>query len=160
MKKIIVIFTAFILSFSCFAQSQNEQNSEITFSTDESKSEIEIPKILVHRNSFWNKGYEFSDGSKVSASDLNRLLKADADRIFVRKSKIWNGIAYAAAGGVIASYAVNTYANMNEFDDMAYNSLLSLCACMATGLIARVSADHYIELAVDSYNLKVLGLED
>lgn len=162
MKKIIAALSLFLLAFSAFTQEQKsdgkESEKEITFSIDENKTEIEIPRILVHRNSFWNMGYEFSDGGEISNSDLNKLLKSEADRIFVRKAKIWNGIAYLSVAGALASYGVNVYANIKEFDDMSSVSFTTLAACLVTGLISRITSDYYQNLAVDSYNLKILGL--
>ncbi len=139
-------------------QTENLSTSEITFSL-ENKSEIKIPKIIIHRDGFWDGGsYKFLDGEKISEKDLDKLLKAEADLIFVKKAKIFNGIAIASGVGMLASFITSIYASCNDLDYIAENALIPLSLCGITGIIARVASDNYKERAIDSYNLNVLDL--
>ncbi len=139
-------------------QTGNLNTNEITFSL-ENKSENQIPKIIIHRDGFWDGGsYKFLDGEKISENELNKLLKAEADQIFVKKSKIFNGIAVASGVGILASFLTSIYASCNDLDYLAEDALIPLSICCFTGIIARIAADNYEERAIDSYNLNILGL--
>lgn len=139
-------------------QTEKLSTSEITFSL-ENKSENKVPKIIIHRDGFWDGGsYKFLDGEKISEKELDKLLKAEADQIFVKKSKIFNGIAIASGVGILASFLTSIYASYNDLDYLAEDALIPLSIFCSTGIIARIAADNYEARAIDSYNLNVLGL--
>lgn len=92
MKKLILSLLFLMSFFALKAQEIKESEatqSEITFSL-ENKSENAVPKIIINRESIfdcWDGAYKLSDGTKLSNKEFNALLKADANKIFVKKQK-------------------------------------------------------------------------
>lgn len=169
MKKLILSLL-FLMSFFALnaqeikesetTQTENPNASEITFSLDK-KSENEVPKIIVNKPyiwGHWNDCYKLSDNTELSNKQLDALLKANADQIFVKKAKIYKGLSYASIAGILASFAVNLYADAKGWENMEDNSKYAGALCLLTAISFGSLSNVSRQIAVDSYNLNVLGM--
>lgn len=166
MKKLILSFLFLISFFALNAQetkesettkTENLNTSEITFSLNE-KSETEIPKLIINRESIfdcWDGSYKLSDGTKLSNKEFNALLKADANQIFVKKTKIYEGLFYLFDVGMLASVIVNSYAYSKGWEDMTFYSATAAGVCFVSSLWTAVLSNRNQQLAIDSYNTNI-----
>ncbi|MDY2844441.1 MAG: hypothetical protein SOT81_10750 [Treponema sp.] len=99
-----------------------------------------------------------SDNTELSNKELDALLKANADQIFVKKAKIYKGLSYASIAGILASLAVNLYADAKGWEDMEDNSTYVGALCLLTAISFQGLSNVSRQIAVDSYNLNILGL--
>ncbi len=172
MKKLILSFLFLISFFTLNAQElqENEKTetsqtasttpNEITFSLNE-KSENEVPKIIVNKPyiwGHWNDCYKLSDNTELSNKELDALLKANADQIFVKKAKIYKGLSYASIAGILASLAVNLYAEEKGREALEENSAYAGMLCFLTAISFESLSNVSRQIAIDSYNLNVLGI--
>ncbi len=169
MKKLILSFLFLMSFFAVNAQEVKESEttrtetsvpSEVTFSLNE-KSETEIPKLIINRESIfdcWDGAYKLSDGTKLSNKEFNALLKAEANQIFVKKTKIYEGLFYLFDVGMLASVIVNSYAYSKGWDNMTFYSATAAGVCFVSSLWTAVLSNRNQQLAIDSYNLNILGL--
>ena len=167
MKKLILSLLFLTSFFALNAQetkesktTQTTSTNEITFSL-ENKSENEVPKIIVNKPyiwGHWDDCYKLSDNTELSNKELDALLKANADQIFVKKAKIYKGLSYVSAVGILASLAVNLYADEKGWENMKENSAYAGMLCFLTAISFGGLSNVSRQIAVDSYNLNVLGL--
>lgn len=170
MKKFILSFL-FLASFFVLNAQELQENEKtpqaihtntngLTFSLNE-KAETEVPRLIVGRETIFDclgGLYKLSDNTKISYSELNVLLKANADKIFIKKVNIYSGIFCLFTAGMTASYLVNSYAYSKDWEDMTFNSAVSFGACLIGALWTSFLTTRNQQLAIDSYNLNVLGL--
>lgn len=169
MKKLILSFLFLISFFALSAQEvknsettqiENSNANETTFSL-ENESKDAVPKIIVNKPyiwGHWDDCYKLSDNTELSNKELDALLKANADQIFVKKAKIYKGLSYASIAGILASLAVNLYADAKGWEDMEDNSTYVGALCLLTAISFQGLSNVSRQIAVDSYNLNILGL--
>lgn len=165
MKKLFVFF--FFVSVSLLAAQEKLKNSE-TFEIEFFESsrpviaESTAPvRLIIHRNDFWGLGeYKFSDGTNLSFSELNKALKKEADAMYVKRTNVFQTLAYALLAGSLVSAFTGIYADGINNDGLAENASLIGITCLCFGAISGVFAQSYREVAIDSYNLKMLGLTE
>ena len=165
MKKMFVFF--FFVSVSLLAAQENFRNSE-TFENEVFEisrqviSETTAPvRLIIHRNDFWGLGqYKFSDGTNLSFKELNKVLKQEADAMYVKRTNVFQNLAYSLLAGTFIAAFTGIYADSLNQESMAENASLIGITCMCFGAISGVFAQSYREVAIDSYNLKMLSLTE
>lgn len=163
MRNFFLLFFFLLCIFSVSTQEQDKPKStekkEITFSIDETSKEV-LPTLIVSKDGFLGIGfYKFLNGEPISYNELNQLLKYQANPKFVRRMSISRISTNALLLAFFASIGVSLYADSKGWEDMSTNSFLIGEACFAgsflSDLIYLVNRSH----AIESYNLKLLGLE-
>lgn len=161
MKKIIAALSLFLLAFSAFAQEQKsdgkESKNEITFSIDE-KSDKEMRLIVTGDGFLGINSYKFLDGEKISHKELDGILKEYAEKKYVKRMKISTVLGGVFLCGFWASTGASLYAANKGWDEMYSNSYLIGEACLLSALVSNSILILSRNQAVESYNLKVLGL--
>jgi hypothetical protein len=124
--------------------------------------QIELPRLLIHQNTFNALKFQFIDGVKIPPGQLTDLLNIPGNEQVLRKAKnytissrIFNALTFVSAAGVFI-YA--------DFDDLPYADTMltvSLCTVIGstlTGLFTgQGAATNYLR-AVDNYNLHIMGI--
>jgi hypothetical protein len=124
--------------------------------------QIELPRLLIHQNTFNALKFQFTDGVKVPPGQLTTLLNIPENEQVLRKAKnytiisrIFNTLTFVSAAGVFI------YAG---FDDLPYaNTMLTVSLCTVvgstlTGLFTEQGAAVNYLRAVDNYNLYIMGI--
>lgn len=153
-RRLCSIFVLFLVAMVLPAQEKNFESQVLT--------EIPAPaRLIIHRNDFWGLGqYKFSDGTNLSFRELNRVLKQEADAMYVKRTNVFQTLACAFLAGTFVSGIASIYADEANQTTLAKSSLLISIACICFGEISGVLSQSYREIAVDTYNLKMLGLTE
>lgn len=165
MKKLISI--SFLSLFFClYAQeaevvsgAKTEQASAHSDVVFQNASE-DAPFLVLHRAGFFQVfDYKLSDGTNISYSKLNKLLKTvPENKTVLVKKNVWTAIDYAFFAGFCASLAVTYHAVDKGWDDMAYYGAACSVGCFLFAVISGMTAQSYRATAVDNYNLSVMGI--
>jgi hypothetical protein len=124
--------------------------------------QTELPRLLIHQNTFDPLKFQFVDGAIVPPKQLTALLNIPENGQSLRRAKnyiiatrILNALAYVSAAGIVI------YAG---FDDLPYaDTMLSVSICAGLGsavaglFTGQGAAVNYLR-AVDNYNLYILGI--
>jgi hypothetical protein len=159
MKYIFSVFLIFLLALVTVEAEETGLDRPLETVNAE---QIELPRLLIHQNTFDALKFQFTDGVKVLPGQLTGLLNIPGNEQLVRKAKnytivtrIFNALTLVSAAGVFI------YAG---FDDLPYTSAMltaSLCTVAGsslTGLFTGQGAAVNYLRAVDNYNLYIMGI--
>lgn len=159
MKKLILILSV-ILSFGLYAE-EAQTAFEADFSLGDTASDsADFPRLVIHREGILNMyNYMFSNGESLSHGEVNKLLEEIPENNgIMTKSNVWSGASYAFLAGFCTSVAINAYANTKGWSDMTHYSIASGLGCLAFAMYSRMASQSYRSVAVDNYNLSVMGI--
>ena len=116
---------------------------------------------IMHRGGFFAPfEYKYMDGTKLSDRDVNRQLRLLPENAAVmKKADAWHGIALALLAGALGAVATNMVAaDLNCTKTATASAVTGICALCA-GTLCAEAYQSYRSVAVDAYNLRVLGVK-
>ena len=85
-------------------------------------------------------------------TEFNALLKADANKIFIKKTKLYEGLFYLFDAGMLASIIVNSYAYSKGWDNMTHLTVLLLLVYALRLLFGQL----FFQVGIDSLQSTVI----
>lgn len=165
MKKCVLFVIIITVGlFSVFAQ--NDGNSEnIKNEENEISFSILNEKYLVNVSDFFsNASYQNPNGEKFKHSQVNKmLLTVPENETVIKKYNTWTVVTYVLLGVACAGIATDVIYTFN--DDLPYRETVipvssygTFFSVLGALFTSKVAGSTY-KIAVDNYNLNLLGIE-
>lgn len=166
-KKLVFAFLI-LLAFSAnslFAQTEQTLQTE---NNKTSESNINLPLInenfLIHSSEYFPKSsYQTPSGKSVSHREATALLLSQAESaIYAKQYKTWTATTFTLVGICCAAITTDVIFTLN--DNLPYRDIVQDVSSITVGssllcaLLSSKIASSRFDIAVDKYNLKLLGI--
>lgn len=164
-KYLFSVMFAFALMIPLFSQSKADSVPETKTESTELNISFLDEKLLVNMPNYFSDGaYQNPAGKKFSFKESTQmLLEFPESASFVSQYKGWRAATFALLGICCAGIAADLVCTFNEnlpnrqaiYTAASLTSLLSLSGSLFTSSVA----GHKYRVAMDCYNLNILGLK-
>lgn len=160
-KKLVFAFLVLLafFSYSVFAQTEDNESS---------KSNINLSLInenfLIHSTEYFSKSsYQTPSGKSVSHKEATALFLSEPESaIYVKQYKNWTATTFTFLGICCATIATDIIFTLNDnlpYHDTVQNiSSITIGSSLLCALFSSKIASSRFNIALDKYNLKLLGI--